>query len=123
MSVADIFALDGTAPHTLTHMTSLRFPGFAISTPSFQNFVGPGVSERAAAYGIRAIRVDGGDILAVYTAVQEARRMALEGNCPCLVEVISQHQPKFYHPPKAFGVPCDFPCVILSAPIRSTKCT
>eukprot|EP00892_Ulva_mutabilis_P010470 jgi/Ulvmu1/7796/UM004_0025.1 len=66
-----------------------RNNGFAISTPSFQNFAGPGVSERAAAYGIRTIRVDGGDALAVFAAVREARRMALDGNCPCLVELMT----------------------------------
>lgn len=75
--------------HHIADCQQMCCPGFAISTPSFQNFVGPGVSERASAYGIQTIRVDGGDALAVFTAVQEARRRALDGNCPCLVEVCS----------------------------------
>jgi TPP-dependent pyruvate/acetoin dehydrogenase alpha subunit len=42
---------------------------------------------RGQAYGIRAIRVDGNDTLAVYSAVHAAREMAITEGRPVLVEV------------------------------------
>lgn len=64
-----------------------RNNGFAISTPSSEQFVGAGVAERAAAYGIRTLRVDGADALAVYAAVAQARAHAVQHNYPVLIEV------------------------------------
>lgn len=58
----------------------IRNNGFAISTPSSQQFKGDGIASRAAGYGIDAIRVDGNDPIAVYVATREARRRALEGS-------------------------------------------
>jgi 2-oxoisovalerate dehydrogenase E1 component alpha subunit len=66
-----------------------RNNGYAISTPSSEQFAGAGVAERAAAYGVRTVRVDGADALAVYAAVAEARRITVGHNCPTLVEVRS----------------------------------
>jgi 2-oxoisovalerate dehydrogenase E1 component alpha subunit len=42
---------------------------------------------RGQAYGIRSIRVDGNDALAVYSAVHAAREMAVSECQPILVEV------------------------------------
>lgn len=44
---------------------------------------------KGQAYGIRSIRVDGNDALAVYLAVKTARKMAIEESRPILIEVIS----------------------------------
>lgn len=68
-----------------------RNNGYAISTPTSEQFTGPGLAERSASYGIRSIRVDGADTLAVYCATQEARKQAVENNCPVLVEVYKLH--------------------------------
>jgi 2-oxoisovalerate dehydrogenase E1 component alpha subunit len=38
-------------------------------------------------YGIRSIRVDGNDALALYSTVKTARKMAIEENRPILIEV------------------------------------
>lgn len=38
-------------------------------------------------YGIRSIRVDGNDVIAVYNAVRAARTMAISEERPILVEV------------------------------------
>ncbi|MDJ1434343.1 thiamine pyrophosphate-dependent dehydrogenase E1 component subunit alpha [Halostagnicola sp. A-GB9-2] len=46
------------------------------------------VAQKALAYGIDSIRVDGNDVLAVYNAVSTARERALEGN-PVLVEAVT----------------------------------
>lgn len=64
-----------------------RNNGYAISTPTTEQFTGPGLAERSSSYGVRSIRVDGGDTLAVYCATKEARKQAVEHNCPVLVEV------------------------------------
>ncbi|KAG0146996.1 hypothetical protein CROQUDRAFT_656650 [Cronartium quercuum f. sp. fusiforme G11] len=57
----------------------IRNNGFAISTPSKQQFKGDGIASRALGYGMKAIRVDGNDPVAVYLASREARRLATEG--------------------------------------------
>ena len=49
--------------------------------------VGDGIAARGRAYGIPAVRVDGGDARAVYCATKEARRIALEESTPVLLEV------------------------------------
>lgn len=60
---------------------------FAISTPTSQQYAGDGIAARGAGYGIETVRVDGNDPLAVYLACKEARRKAVEGQKPVLVEV------------------------------------
>ncbi|KAF5382627.1 hypothetical protein D9615_003015 [Tricholomella constricta] len=51
-----------------------RNNGFAISTPSTEQFYGDGIASRGPGYGIDTIRVDGNDVLAVLAAVREGRR-------------------------------------------------
>ena len=66
-----------------------RNNGYAISTPSEEQFAGDGIASRGIGYGIRTIRVDGNDVLAVYTATQEARKIALKQQCPVLIEAMT----------------------------------
>ncbi|MCW9053946.1 MAG: thiamine pyrophosphate-dependent dehydrogenase E1 component subunit alpha [Motiliproteus sp.] len=66
-----------------------RNNGYAISTPSSEQFAADGVAPRALGYGMQAVRVDGNDILAVYSAIAEARRRVIETNEPVLVEAMS----------------------------------
>ncbi|KAI9925181.1 hypothetical protein ASPWEDRAFT_45879 [Aspergillus wentii DTO 134E9] len=67
-----------------------RNNGFAISTPTLEQYRGDGIASRGLGYGIDTIRVDGNDIFAVYEAMQEARRVALsDGGKPVLVEAMS----------------------------------
>lgn len=67
-----------------------RNNGFAISTPTSEQYRGDGIASRAIGYGIHALRVDGTDIFAVYEATKEARRRALEnGGRPILLEFMS----------------------------------
>lgn len=66
-----------------------RNNGYAISTPANEQFAGDGIAPRATGYGMRAIRVDGTDTLAVYKATQVARQIALEENAPVLIEAMS----------------------------------
>jgi 2-oxoisovalerate dehydrogenase E1 component alpha subunit len=59
---------------------------WAISVPQELQVAGPGVAERAAAYGIPGIRVAGDDFFQVYGAVREAARRARDGEGPTLIE-------------------------------------
>jgi len=47
------------------------------------------VSERAAAYGMVGLTIDGNDVIAVYKAVSEAAERARKGNGPTLIEAVT----------------------------------
>nr|WP_027966940.1 thiamine pyrophosphate-dependent dehydrogenase E1 component subunit alpha [Halomonas halocynthiae] len=66
-----------------------RNNGYAISTPSSEQYAGDGIAPRAFGYGMQVLRVDGNDLLAVYRATQEARRIAVEQNKPVLIEAMT----------------------------------
>jgi len=66
-----------------------RNNGYAISTPSEEQFKGNGIASRGVGYGIKTLRVDGNDILAVIKATQIARSYALKENAPVLIEAMS----------------------------------
>lgn len=66
-----------------------RNNGFAISTPSSEQYYGDGIAARGPGYGVDTIRVDGNDILAVVNAVSEARRRCVQGGRGVLVEAMS----------------------------------
>ncbi|CAO1597033.1 hypothetical protein XANCAGTX0491_000863 [Xanthoria calcicola] len=67
-----------------------RNNGYAISTPTLEQYRGDGIASRGIGYGIDTIRVDGNDIFAVREATKEARRMALQdGGKPVLIEAMS----------------------------------
>ena len=66
-----------------------RNNGYAISTPSDEQFKGNGIASRGVGYGIKTLRVDGNDILAVLKVMQVARTYALKENAPVLIEAMS----------------------------------
>nr|WP_203565430.1 thiamine pyrophosphate-dependent dehydrogenase E1 component subunit alpha [Alteromonas profundi] len=66
-----------------------RNNGYAISTPSEEQFAGDGIASRGLGYGVKTIRVDGNDPLAVYGATQEARKIAITQKCPVLIEAMT----------------------------------
>ncbi|KAB2618984.1 2-oxoisovalerate dehydrogenase subunit alpha 2 [Pyrus ussuriensis x Pyrus communis] len=66
-----------------------RNNGWAISTPTSDQFRSDGVVVKGRAYGIRSIRVDGNDALAVYGAVHAARDMAIREQRPILIEALT----------------------------------
>ncbi|MCV6626863.1 MAG: thiamine pyrophosphate-dependent dehydrogenase E1 component subunit alpha [Cellvibrionaceae bacterium] len=66
-----------------------RNNGYAISTPAAEQFKGDGIAARGVGYGIKTIRVDGNDLLAVYAAATQARKLALQNNEPVLIETMS----------------------------------
>ncbi|KAI8812176.1 thiamine diphosphate-binding protein [Cladochytrium replicatum] len=66
-----------------------RNNGYAISTPAHEQYAGDGIASRGHGYGVATIRVDGNDVLAVYNATKEARRMCVEEGRPVLIEALT----------------------------------
>ncbi|WP_057830944.1 thiamine pyrophosphate-dependent dehydrogenase E1 component subunit alpha [Colwellia sp. TT2012] len=66
-----------------------RNNGYAISTPADEQFRGNGIASRGVGYGIKTIRIDGNDILAVLKATQIARAYAVKEHKPVLIEAMS----------------------------------
>lgn len=82
-------ALNMASVHRVPVIFFCRNNGYAISTPASEQFAADGIAPRAFGYRMHAIRVDGNDVLAVYRATQEARRIAVEHNKPVLIEAMT----------------------------------
>jgi pyruvate dehydrogenase E1 component alpha subunit len=63
--------------------------GWAISTPVSAQTAAETLADKAAGYGIPGVRVDGGDVLAVYEATREAVERARAGEGPTFIEAIT----------------------------------
>lgn len=67
-----------------------RNNGYAISTPTLEQYRGDGIASRGLGYGIDTIRVDGNDFWAVREATKKARELALQdGGRPVLIEAMT----------------------------------
>lgn len=62
---------------------------YAISTPGHYQSRSATIAQKAVAYGMPGIRVDGNDPLAVYSAVSDAVKRARNGEGPSLVEAFT----------------------------------
>jgi pyruvate dehydrogenase E1 component alpha subunit len=62
---------------------------YAYSTPNPREFPVPTIAERAVAYGMPGVRVDGGDVLAVFEATREAVARARAGEGPTFIEAVT----------------------------------
>lgn len=62
---------------------------YAMSMPVERAFGVENISDRACAYGIPGVTVDGNDVLAVYGAVRTAAARARAGEGPSLVEAVT----------------------------------
>ena len=63
--------------------------GWAISCPTSKQTASQTFAQKAVAYGMPGVRVDGNDALAVYQATHEARERALAGGGPTLLELVT----------------------------------
>ena len=63
--------------------------GWAISTPLDAQTRAATLADKAAGYGMPGVRVDGGDVLAVYDATREAVARARAGEGPTLIEAVT----------------------------------
>jgi len=59
---------------------------YAISVPRKQQTAAATLAQKAVAYGIPGLQVDGNDVLALYAATQEAVERARKGEGPTLIE-------------------------------------
>jgi pyruvate dehydrogenase E1 component alpha subunit len=62
---------------------------WAISTPVSAQTAAPALADKAIGYGMPGVRVDGGDVLAVYEATREAVERARAGEGPTLIEAVT----------------------------------
>jgi pyruvate dehydrogenase E1 component alpha subunit len=62
---------------------------WAISTPLAAQTAAETLADKAVGYGIAGVRVDGGDVLAVYEATREAVERARTGDGPTFVEAVT----------------------------------
>ena len=63
--------------------------GWAISVPRHRQTASRTIAQKADAYGLPGVMVDGNDVLAVYRAVDEALGRAREGGGPTLIEAVT----------------------------------
>ncbi|MFO7572698.1 MAG: thiamine pyrophosphate-dependent dehydrogenase E1 component subunit alpha [Gaiellaceae bacterium] len=62
---------------------------WAISTPVSEQTAAPTLADKAIGYGMPGLRVDGGDVLAVYEATREAVERARAGDGPTFIEAVT----------------------------------
>jgi pyruvate dehydrogenase E1 component alpha subunit len=62
---------------------------WAISTPLSKQTAAPTLADKAIGYGIPGVRVDGGDVLAVYEATRDAVLRARAGDGATFIEAVS----------------------------------
>jgi pyruvate dehydrogenase E1 component alpha subunit len=62
---------------------------WAISTPLEAQTAASALVDKAVGYGMPGVRVDGGDVLAVYEAVAEAVERARAGDGPTFIEAVT----------------------------------
>ncbi len=78
--------LNFAAVHRLPLITVVENNGFAISVPWDKQMPLKDVAERALAYGMPGVIVDGGDPVACYAAMKEAVERGRRGEGPTLIE-------------------------------------
>lgn len=81
-------AMNLAGVHRLPMVFICENNGLAISVPQALQMPVASVAERAAAYGMPGVRVDGTDALAVFGATKEAIGRARAGDGPALIEAL-----------------------------------
>ncbi|MGM8214059.1 thiamine pyrophosphate-dependent dehydrogenase E1 component subunit alpha [Bacillaceae bacterium W0354] len=75
--------------HKLPVITMVENNKYAISVPYEKQVASETVAERAGSYGMVGVQVNGNDPLEVFEAVQNARKRALNGEGPSLIEAVT----------------------------------
>ena len=81
--------LNFAAVHRIPVVFVCRNNGWAISLPRERQTATETIAQKAHAYGMRAERVDGNDLLAVHAATRRARARAAAGEGPTLLECVT----------------------------------
>lgn len=90
-------ASEGDAHAAMNFASTLSCPvvffcrnnGYAISTPTSEQFASDGIVNRGLGYGMSSVRVDGNDLFAVFAATKRARSLAIEEKRPVLIEAMT----------------------------------
>jgi TPP-dependent pyruvate/acetoin dehydrogenase alpha subunit len=82
-------ALNVSAIHRLPVVWVVNNNLYAYSTPNDLENPVPTIAERAAAYGMPGVRIDGQDLLDVYRVAHDAVERARAGGGPTLIESVS----------------------------------
>lgn len=75
--------------HQLPVITMVENNKYAISVPLDKQIASENIAVRADSYGMPGIVIDGNDPLEVYEAMQQARKRAMNGEGPTLIEAIT----------------------------------
>ncbi len=81
--------MNWAAVHKLPMICIVQNNVYAISVPMEKQMAVKSVAERAAAFGMPGVTVDGNDALAMYAAMREAVDRARSGGGPTLVEAMT----------------------------------
>lgn len=79
-------AMNWAGVHQLPFICIVQNNHYAISVPVDKQMAVPNVADRAAAYGVEGIIVDGNDVLACYDVMHYAVQKAYRGDGPTLIE-------------------------------------
>jgi pyruvate dehydrogenase E1 component alpha subunit len=66
--------------------------GWAISVPNHRQYGSATIAQKAIAYGMPGVQVDGNDVLATYQVMREAVKRARLGGGPVLIEAVTFRQ-------------------------------
>ena len=75
--------------YNVPHVIVIQNNGYGISVPVEEQTKAETLAQKAVAAGIPGIQVDGMDPLAMYAAVSAARKHAIAGNGPVLIEALT----------------------------------
>ncbi len=77
------------ATYDLPMIVIIQNNQYAISTPRHKVIKSKTLAQKAIAYDIFGIQVDGNDPLAMFVAVEEARKRAIKGDGPTIIEAVT----------------------------------
>lgn len=82
-------ALNVAAVWNLPVIFVIENNGYGLSTPSSEQFICKQIADKGIGYGIKAITIDGNNILEVYTEMAKARTYCITEQKPILVECMT----------------------------------
>lgn len=62
---------------------------WSISVPTERQTIAETIAMKARLYGIPGLRIDGNDVVGLYTAIKKARQYAVDGHGPCFIECLT----------------------------------
>ncbi len=82
-------ALNVAAVWNLPVIFIIENNGYGLSTPSSEQFICKQLADKGVGYGMKAITIDGNNILEVYHEVSNARKWCIDNQKPILIECMT----------------------------------